>query len=237
MMEMVKIAIVDYGLGNLFSVKHACEYVGMHATVTSSKEEILRADAVILPGIGAFGDAMEALEKLDLSNTLRDIASEKPLVGICLGMQLLMTESFEFGKHHGLEIIDGQVVRFEDLMPGSKKVKVPQVGWNRILRRAGKLSGDDKSDSATGSWAGSPLRGLHDGEFMYFVHSFYVRPQDSRVILSISRYGDIEFCSSLQYRNVFATQFHPERSGPQGLQIYRNLAADLTNRRKGNVSK
>lgn len=236
-MEMVKIAIVDYGLGNLFSVKHACEYAGMQATITSSKEEILRANAIILPGIGAFGDAMEALERLDLSNTLRDIASEKPLVGICLGMQLLMTESFEFGKHHGLEIIDGQVVRFEDPMSGSKKLKVPQVGWNQILRRAGQLSRDSKSDSATGSWAGSPLRGLHDGEFMYFVHSFYVKPQDSRVILSISRYGDIEFCSSLQYQNIFATQFHPERSGPQGLQIYRNLAADLTNKRRGNASK
>jgi glutamine amidotransferase len=209
----------------------------MQATITSSKEQILDADGVILPGIGAFGDAMDALEKLDLANTLRDIAPEKPLVGICLGMQLLMTESFEFGKHNGLGIIDGQVVRFENPMSGSEKLKIPQVGWNRIYRRTEQLSGEGESDVDADSWAGSPLMGLRDGEFMYFVHSFYVRPKDSRVILSISRYGDIEFCSSLQYGNIFATQFHPERSGPLGLQIYRNLAARLTCMQSGDTSK
>lgn len=220
--ESIKVAIIDYGLGNLFSVKNACEHVGMHGFVTSTKQEILAADAVILPGIGAFGDAMQSLKRLDLIAPLREIAAaSKPLIGICLGMQLFMTESYEFGQHQGLGLIEGPVVRFDNPVNSSGKLKVPQIGWNRIYKshQANSLSITEEQ------WINSPLMGLPAGEFMYFVHSFYVKPEDSQVVLSVSHYRQIEFCSSLRRGNIFATQFHPERSGPQGLQIYRNMIA------------
>lgn len=208
-----KVVIVDYGMGNLFSVKHACEHVGLKAKITASSEEILAADAVILPGVGAFGDAMASLHSLGLLDVLREVAASRTiLIGICLGMQLLMTRSYEFGHHYGLGVIDGEVVRFEGRINGVDKSKVPQVGWNRIYQ------------TGLGSWNDSFLEGLADGEFMYFVHSFYTKPTDSNLILSTTRYGDIEFCSSLRRGNVFACQFHPERSGCDGLRIYQNLA-------------
>jgi glutamine amidotransferase len=214
----LEVAIVDYGMGNLFSVKRACEHFGMNAEITFSHKEIESADAVILPGVGAFGDAMAALEKLDLVDLLQDIAaSNRPLVGICLGIQLLMSDSFEFGHHEGLGIFEGSVVRFDHPRVGSKELKVPQIGWNRLNKRA--------KNSQKDTWADTPLRGVNDGAFMYFVHSFIVQPKDPNLILSTSKYGHIEFCSSLRRGNIFACQFHPERSGAEGLVIYRNLAS------------
>ena len=215
------IAIVDYGTGNLFSVRRACESVDLQARITSSKEDVIAAEAVILPGVGAFGDAMATLRRLDLVGALRDAAaSGKPFVGICLGLQLLMSESFEFGHHKGLGVIDGSVCRFENPMSKTgKRLKVPQVGWNRIHPPTGR--------DACKAWKNSLLEGMLDGEFMYFVHSYYVRPGDGDVVLSVSRYGDIEFCSSLQRGSIFACQFHPERSGLRGLKVYENLASCL----------
>lgn len=211
-----RVAIVDYGMGNLFSVKHACGQVGLPAEITSSRHAVLDADAVILPGVGAFGDAMDILRKLDLVDILKEVAaSSKPLVGICLGMQLLMTESFEFGHHAGLGIIPGSVVPFESPQAGQRVLKVPEVCWNQMFQV--ENSGHDP-------WAGSLLEGLPDGVFMYFVHSFYCQPEDPGLILSQTRYGNIDFCSSLSNRNIFACQCHPERSGPQGLRVYTNLA-------------
>ena len=213
-----KVAIVDYGVGNLFSVKHACDSVGLHASITSLKQEILSAEAVILPGVGAFGDAIEALRRLDLIQVLREVAaSSRPFMGICLGMHLLMDESHEFGNHKGLGIIKGSVITLEKPTDISgKRLKIPHIGWNHVC----KAKGFDSN-----SWDNSALEGLVDGEFMYFVHSFYVKPADPGLNLSITQYGDIEFCSSFQYKNIFACQFHPERSGTKGLQIYRNIAS------------
>ena len=213
-----KVAIVDYGVGNLFSVKHACDSVGLHASITSLKQEILSAEAVILPGVGAFGDAIEALRRLDLIQVLREVAaSSRPFMGICLGMHLLMDESHEFGNHKGLGIIKGSVITLEKPTDISgKRLKIPHIGWNHVC----KAKGFDGN-----SWGNSALEGLVDGEFMYFVHSFYVKPADPGLNLSITQYGDIEFCSSFQYKNIFACQFHPERSGTKGLQIYRNIAS------------
>jgi len=211
-----KVAIVDYGLGNLFSVKHACEHAGLEGNITSSHLDVLSADAVILPGVGAFGDAMASLRQLGLVNVLRDVGtSQKALVGICLGMQLFMSESYEFGCHRGLGIIEGDVVQFKDPTNGATRLKVPHVGWNRICQ------------TDNGSWSDSFLDGLSDGDFMYFVHSFYVRPADSRLVLTTTSYGNITFCSTLNRGNLFACQFHPERSGAQGLRIYRNLARQI----------
>jgi glutamine amidotransferase len=130
-----------------------------------------------------------------------------------------MTESFEFGRHRGLNIFEGPVVRFDNPRGPHGPLKVPQVGWNRIYRPDYL-----KQQTAGDPWHDSPLHGLRDGEFMYFVHSFYVQPADPSVVLAVTRYGHIEFCSSLRRGNVMAFQFHPERSGPQGIQIYRNLA-------------
>jgi imidazole glycerol-phosphate synthase subunit HisH len=210
MVQPYHVAIVDYRLGNLFSVKHACERAGIPSTITSSKKEILQASAVILPGVGAFGDAMDSLNQLDLVEPLRAVvASHRPLIGICLGMQLLMTESFEFGRHSGLGMIDGQVVRFEDPREGDVRLKVPHVGWNRI--------------HSVASWTGTFLEGIADAEYMYFVHSYMVQPIEPSVVLSTSLYGQTTFCSTLRLDNLFGCQFHPERSGPAGLKIYYNL--------------
>lgn len=216
--EFAKVAIVDCGLGNLYSVKQACAQVGLHANITSSKQEILDANAVILPGVGAFGDAMGALRTLDLVSVLRDVAaSPKILVGICLGFQLLMTESYEFGRHEGLGVVEGSVVHFGKPMEDQRLLKVPQIGWNRIYKHS------PVEGNSSDPWANSLLDGLVDGEHMYFVHSYIVQPQDSSVVIGTSRYGHVEFCSILKYRNIFACQFHPERSGPLGLKVYRNL--------------
>jgi glutamine amidotransferase len=217
-----RVAIVDYGMGNLFSVRQACEHAGLDVTITAARDEILNADAVILPGIGAFGDAMATLSRLDLVGVLRDVAaSGKALVGVCLGLQLLMTESFEFGRHKGLGIIEGQVVPFDNPVEAGRKLKVPQVGWNSVYRVARGGNGQEEA------WKDSPLAEIADGEFMYFVHSYIVQPEDGNVILSVSRYGQIEFCSSIHSQNIFACQFHPERSGTEGLKIYRNLASHI----------
>jgi len=222
-----RVAIVDYGMGNLFSVKEACREVGLTAEITSSQQDILNADAVILPGVGAFGDAMNTLDKLDLASVLQEIAaSSKPLVGICLGMQLLMTESHEFGRHRGLGIIEGEVLRLQVWADGARTLKVPQVGWNRIHE-------PDRADPDAGhgpnhiDWDETLLSGLPDGGYLYFVHSFYASPVDESVVTSITKYGPVEFCSSLQFGSVFACQFHPERSGLQGLKVYQNLARSL----------
>jgi glutamine amidotransferase len=214
----ISAAVIDYGLGNLFSIKQACNHVGMNAVITSNKNEITAADIIFLPGVGAFGHAMKSLNRLNLNGLLYDLAMEgKPFIGICLGMQLLMSESEEFGRHKGLGIIDGTVVRFSEPKGEKGVLKVPQVGWNKIyrFRPDGNMSKDP--------WSESPLNDIDDGEFMYFVHSYYVKPDNPSVITSMSDYGDIMFCSSFCYRNIFASQFHPERSGLQGLHIYRNI--------------
>lgn len=225
-----RVAIVDFGLGNLYSVKHACAHVGLTAAVTSSPAEVSAADAIILPGVGAYADAMNTLDRLGLSNVIREfVASGRPLVGICLGMQLLMSTSDEFGRHEGLGIIDGSVVRFQDPAAGGRKLKVPQIGWNGIHR----VPAQDGRDP----WTATFLDGIAEGEPMYFVHSYVVQPADPRVVLSTTTYGDAQFCSSLRYKNVAACQFHPERSGPQGLKIYRNLARMIAGRVKEKSSE
>ena len=198
----------------------------MEANITSSGKKLFAADAVILPGVGAFGDAMAALKRLDLVTPLRDIAqSDKWLIGICLGLQLLMSESCEFGNHKGLDIIKGQVLPIDNPIQvnpdGSRTLKVPQVGWNRVWQTSEKGL---NSNTGAKSWEETPMKGVQNGEFMYFVHSYFVKPERKDAVISTSVYGQIEFCSSLQYNKIFACQFHPERSGKQGLKVYENVA-------------
>jgi imidazole glycerol-phosphate synthase subunit HisH len=222
-----QVAIVDYGMGNLFSVKHACQHVGLHAEISADAEALWAADGVILPGVGAYGDAMQALRQSGLVEPLQEIAiSGKLMVGICLGFQLFMSESEEFGYCEGLNIIPGRVVRFKEPEGFEGRLKVPQVGWNRIFAQG---NGDASAGVRGGAerWDGGLLSGLENGTHMYFVHSFYVIPEDSESTLATSRYGQIDFCAGIQQGNVVGMQFHPERSGSQGLRIYDAIRVQL----------
>ncbi|WP_319467421.1 imidazole glycerol phosphate synthase subunit HisH [uncultured Pseudodesulfovibrio sp.] len=218
-MNSTDVAIIDYGLGNLFSIKHACEHVGLTVSITNEIDQILSAKSVILPGVGAFGDAMKALRRLDLISPIKDVFSKgTPLLGICLGLQLLFTESEEFGHHKGLDLIPGTVKYFSVQQEGDRTLKVPQVGWNSI-----NLPPEAHSDH----WESSLLHKVPTGTDMHFVHSCYVVPENADNILSVTRYGEIEFCSGSQHKNITAFQFHPERSGKMGLQVYTNFAQKI----------
>ncbi|KUG03680.1 imidazole glycerol phosphate synthase amidotransferase subunit [hydrocarbon metagenome] len=199
------IAIIDYGVGNLASVRNAFLKLGFEAAITSSSEEILQADKVVLPGVGAFADAMDNLRRYGLDGTVKQVIREDiPFLGICLGLHLLHTQGEEHGIHEGLNIIKGRVVKFE--LP--RAYKVPHMGWNQVWPR---------EDSRL-------FKGLTAGSHFYFVHSYYVLPDDAGVIAAHSDYG-IDFVCAEEKDNMFATQFHPEKSGQAGLQVLRNFAA------------
>jgi len=213
----LKVAVVDYEMGNIFSIKQACEYVGLTPVITNKSSVIMDSDSLILPGVGAFGDAVYNLKKYDLINPIKDfIIQGRPFMGICLGMQLLLTESEEFGAYQGLNIIEGRVVKIlnsnED---GKKKIKVPHVGWNQIC-----IPPDDNNDF----WLHTPLKCIRNGEFMYFAHSYYCVPASQDIVLSTTDYEGITFCSGIVRNNLYAFQFHPEKSGANGLKIYENFA-------------
>jgi len=198
------ISIVDYGMGNLRSVQKGFEKVGHSATITSDPREIARSDKVVLPGVGAFCDAIAELKRLDLVSPLHDlVAAGKPLLGVCLGLQLLFETSYEGGEYTGLGILPGKVVRF--VLP--RPYKVPHMGWNQL-----QLRGDQPI-----------FRNLADGAHMYFVHSYYVVPSDEKIIAAETEYGT-RFVSAVARGNVFATQFHPEKSQADGLVILKNFA-------------
>ena len=209
------IAIIDYGMGNLRSVQKAFEAVGCDARVTRSRQTILDASHVVLPGVGAFGDCMANLEHFGLIEPVREvIAGGKPFLGICLGLQLLFSESEEFGVHRGLGVVPGKVRRFPFGQPeadprepaAAPRLKVPHMGWNAIrVTRPAPL-----------------LAGISTGAYVYFVHSYYVHPDDPLVVSTESDYG-IPFTSSIWRDNVFACQFHPEKSQTVGLQLIRNF--------------
>lgn len=212
-MENSKVAIVDYGIGNLYSVLKACEKVGLNAFITNDKKEIEHSDALLLPGVGAFSDAMKNLNDLDLSVLLKDYAqTQKPLMGVCLGMQLLLEESEEFGIQKGLGIIKGSCKRFPNSTADKIKIRVPQIMWNTIYPPSGNIFK-----------AGTPLEDIKANEYMYFVHSFYATLKNEENILSKTTYQGIEYCSSLTKNNVVAFQFHPEKSGAEGLRLYQKF--------------
>lgn len=202
------IAIIDYGMGNLRSVQKGFEKVGFEAVVTAEPKTVLEADRVVLPGVGAFRDCMKNLEAGGfIEPILRVIREGRPFLGICLGLQLLFTESEEFGLHAGLNVIPGRVVRFpEGMREGEEELKVPHMGWNQVcLKRSPPV-----------------LAGIPDKAAFYFVHSFYVKPEDPSVIATTTDYG-IEFCSSIWKDNIVATQFHPEKSQQMGLALLKNF--------------
>jgi len=222
-MDPVRIAVIDYEMGNLRSVQNALEFIGQKAEVTRSKDKIACSDAVVLPGVGAFRDCMNNLEQFDLIEAiLKFIETGKPFLGICLGLQLLFTESEEFGIQKGLNVIAGKVARFPDGMgepvtPGTR-YKVPHMGWNRV-----HWSKKGTVDNCPVPGTDNPLfKGLEDGSHFYFVHSYYVIPDDPGVTAATTQYG-IEFCSSIRKDNVYAVQFHPEKSQANGLTLLKNF--------------
>jgi len=203
------IAIIDYGMGNLRSVQKGFEKIGAEAVVTSDPMMILEADRVVLPGVGAFRDCMRNLEQGGfVEPLLKVIAGGRPFLGICVGMQLLFTDSVEFGLYSGLDIIPGHVLRFPDNMSVSgERLPVPQMGWNQLSFKSRPTA----------------FKGIEDGSNVYFVHSYYVKPGDDAVVATTTDYG-IEFCSSIWKDNIIATQFHPEKSQEIGLRILKNFA-------------
>ncbi len=195
------IAIVNYDMGNLRSVQKGFQKIGAEAVITRDPDVIEKADGLVLPGVGAFGLCMDKLNQYSMVNPILDfIASKKPFLGICLGLQLLFEESVEFGSRKGLGVIKGKVLRFQ-----TNGLKVPHMGWNRV-----------------GITKKSPLmEGLSDGTFYYFVHSFYVEPEED-VAICETVYGK-SFVCAIQKENVFATQFHPEKSQNAGLKMLENF--------------
>jgi imidazole glycerol-phosphate synthase subunit HisH len=198
------IHIVDYGMGNLRSVQKAFEKLGVEAVVCTKASELAAAQNLVLPGVGAFRDAIRHLKDQDMVSPIRDhIAAGRPFLGICLGLQLLFDVSYEDGEFEGLGIVPGKVVRFTE----QPELKIPHMGWNSL-----KFAGS------------SPLfEGIPAGSHVYFVHSYYVVPDDDAVVAASTEHGT-EFCSSITQGNLFATQFHPEKSQSVGLRLLKNFA-------------
>ena len=212
--------MVDYGSGNLRSVsqavKHVAEGSGYEVLVTSSAADVMNAERVVLPGQGAMPDCMRALAESGLKDAVLHAAANKPLFGVCVGMQMLLDSSTEGGSGHtpGLGLISGEVVKFDvggQIQPDGSRYKVPQMGWNQVYQRA--VDGAEPH----ALWAGVP-----DGAYFYFVHSFYARPSDARHIAGEADYG-ARFTAAVARDNIFATQFHPEKSADHGLALYRNF--------------
>jgi len=209
---MKTVAVVDYGMGNLRSVAQAVIHVaqgsGFDVVVTSRPEEVRAAERIVLPGQGAMPDCMRELRDSGLQESVLEAAASKPLFGVCVGMQMLLDRSDE-GPTDGLGLIHGEVLRFDlagQLQPDGSRYKVPQMGWNQV-------------------WQTQPhalWHGVADGSYFYFVHSYYVRPSDARHSVGEADYGT-RFTAAVARDNIFATQFHPEKSADQGLALYRNF--------------
>ena len=205
------IVVVDYGVGNLRSVQKGFKTAGHRVEVSSNPEIVGNADAIVLPGVGAFQDCMRNLEDLNLVSPIKHcVESKKPFLGICLGLQLLFSESEEFGSCKGLDLVPGKVYRFPNDLHSSQengdRLKIPHMGWNTISKQ--------KETSL--------LKDIQKGSYFYFVHSYYVVPEDKEIIATTTHYG-IEFVSGICRENLFAFQFHPEKSQQLGLSILKNF--------------
>ena len=200
------IAIIDYGAGNIFSVKNALDYLGLAGELTSDPEAIRKADALILPGVGAFPSAMQMLHDSGLTNIIQEEAHKKPFLGICLGLQLMFESSEETPGVEGLHLLDGTIHR----IPAAPGLKIPHIGWNDLtFPNKGRL-----------------FRGIEEHSYVYFVHSFYLEAADSSIVTATTEYGT-RIHASVEKDNIFACQFHPEKSSRIGLKILQNFV-DIT---------
>jgi len=208
---MKKITIIDYGCGNILNLARAIKFLGYEAEITHDKQKILNSSHLILPGVGAFGNAMRQLDKYDLQNTILEyVNSNKPLFGICLGMQILLTVSYEYGVHKGLNLIEGKVIKISN--KGNKEIKVPHMGWNEIYPSNGKKE-----------WKSKILKSSLIGKSFYFVHSFVCVTKNSDSNIAVCNYSDISIPAVISKGNIFGCQFHPEKSSDNGLVILKNF--------------
>ena len=209
---MNDVAIIDYGAGNILSVNRAVLHCGAHALVTNNPEIILAADKVILPGVGAFASAMDALRATGLDAVVRQVAAAgTPLLGICLGMQMMATSSAEFGSHEGLNIIPGRVLPLPNRSIAGKEMKIPKVGWSTL------------NPSSNKGWDGSPLSGLVEGDSVYLVHSYQLVLEQADDLLAYYDHGGHAVTAAIRRGLIYGCQFHPEKSGEVGLKILRSF--------------
>jgi len=207
---MKKIAIINYGLGNLFSIKSACNKVGMNGVLTDSEKIIMDSDAIILPGVGSFNEAMKKIKIKKLDIIIKSFFdTQKPVIGICLGMQLFFEKSYENKMTEGLKFIKGDVRSFNS---NNKLNYDLNIGWYSILK--------SKNDKI--------MKDIKDLSYMYFVHSYYCNPADENIILTKTKFNNFNYCSSIKYKNLYGFQFHPEKSGENGLNVYNNLKKILS---------
>lgn len=200
------IVIIDYGMGNLKSVKNALDFLKLESKISSEPEEIQKADALILPGVGAFPDAMDTIERLALDKVIKEeVRKEKPLLGICLGMQLLFEKGFEGIERKGLGLLKGNIVKMKDDKKNS--IKIPHIGWNNLLY--------NKKDELFNS--------IEEGKFVYYVHSYFAQDYNKEDLIAYSEYGDNKIPGVVRSSNVIGAQFHPEKSGTVGLSILKNF--------------
>lgn len=205
---MTRAVIVDYGIGNILSVRRALEHCGAEVTLATRSSEILDADHLVLPGVGAFRDGMAGLKKNGLDDAvLRYVETDRPMLGICLGMQMLATQSYEFGTHQGLDIIPGDVVAIPKLTPFGRSHKIPHIGWAPL------------DEVEQGSFRDTPLQSISPGEHVYLVHSFHVEPTNPADKIACYNYDGVEVTAAVRNGAIFGCQFHPEKSGPVGLRI------------------
>lgn len=204
-----KIVIIDYGVGNLRSLVRAFEHFGTDVSISEESSDLISADGLVLPGDGSFLSGIDGLMVRGLTGSIKKFAKiGKPILGICLGAQILLSEGYEFGKHPGLDLIKGQVVKFSNL---KEKTKIPHIGWNRI-----KISNLQK-------WENTILDSIKNDSFVYFIHSYVLMPKNRESILAYSEYGGQDFCSVILRNNIYGCQFHPEKSGAVGLKIIENF--------------
>ena len=212
-MSTPEVAVIDYGMGNLLSVRRGLTHCGAIVEVTAKPDAILAAPLVVLPGVGAFGNGMAELRRLGLDEVVRKVAAQgTPLLGICLGMQMLLDESEEFSRTAGLGIIPGRVVPVPETTADGRSQKIPHVGWNAVVLAPGRES-----------WDNTPLQEVASGEAAYFVHSFMASPTDPDHRLAVCYYGGIPVTAVIGRDNVFGCQFHPEKSGDVGLKVLRKF--------------
>lgn len=206
--------VVDYGIGNVFSVCNALRAVGAHVELTGNPHSIRNADRILLPGVGAFARAMTALQAGGIADALRDFAaSGRPFLGICIGMQVLMDRSTEFGDHAGLSLVPGEVLRVEDQGALGKARRVPHIGWATL-----------QTDASEPHWTGTPLSKIRTGiDALYFVHSYHCMPRSMQDRLAFAEYDGTKITAAIQRDNIMGTQFHPERSGIAGQLVLRSF--------------
>ncbi len=208
-----KVVIVDYGLSNLLSITRAFEHIGVETEITDDPKKLATADRIVLPGVGAFPLGISELKKRGFFDEIKNVLSKKqiPIIGICLGMQMMLTKGFEIEETEGLNLVDGEIIKLHSINSNGSKNKIPHVAWAQINMPVGK------------TWEKSIFQNNQEAQYMYFVHSYFANIANKNDVLSYTNFGDIKFTSAFQKNNIFGTQFHPEKSGENGLSILKTF--------------